>query len=80
MRSLPSTFVLVHGAWHGGWCWHRVADPLRKAGHRVFTPTLTGVGERAHLLSQDPFRFRRVREPSAARMKRKPANERISGH
>jgi pimeloyl-ACP methyl ester carboxylesterase len=41
----------VHGAWHGGWCWHRVADPLRAAGHRVFTPTLTGVGERAHLLS-----------------------------
>jgi pimeloyl-ACP methyl ester carboxylesterase len=43
--------VLVHGAWHGGWCWHRVADPLRAAGHRVFTPTLTGVGERRHLLS-----------------------------
>ena len=40
----------MHGAWHGGWCWHRVADPLRAAGHRVFTPTLTGVGERAHLL------------------------------
>jgi len=43
--------VLVHGAWHGGWCWHRVADALRAAGHRVFTPTLTGVGERRHLLS-----------------------------
>jgi len=41
----------VHGAWHGGWCWHRVADPLRAAGHRVFAPTLTGVGERHHLLS-----------------------------
>jgi len=41
----------VHGAWHGGWCWHRVADPLRAAGHRVFAPTLTGVGERRHLLS-----------------------------
>lgn len=51
MHGLPSAFVLVHGAWHGGWCWHRVADPLRAAGHRVFTPTLTGVGERAHLLS-----------------------------
>lgn len=49
--SRPSTFVLVHGAWHGGWCWPRVADRLRKAGHRVFTPTLTGVGERRHLLS-----------------------------
>ena len=44
------TFVLVHGAWHGGWCWRRVADLLEKQGHKVFTPTLTGVGERAHLL------------------------------
>lgn len=43
------TFVLVHGAWHGGWCWARVADRLRAAGHRVFTPTLSGLGERAHL-------------------------------
>jgi pimeloyl-ACP methyl ester carboxylesterase len=45
-----STFVLVHGAWHGGWCWRRVADRLRASGHVVFTPTLTGLGERAHLL------------------------------
>ena len=44
------TFVLVHGAWHGGWAWVRVADRLRARGHRVFTPTLTGLGERAHLL------------------------------
>jgi pimeloyl-ACP methyl ester carboxylesterase len=43
--------VLVHGAWHGGWCWRRVADRLQQAGHRVFAPTLTGVGERRHLLS-----------------------------
>jgi pimeloyl-ACP methyl ester carboxylesterase len=43
-------FVLVHGAWHGGWCWRNVAEILRPAGHRVFTPTLTGLGERAHLL------------------------------
>lgn len=45
------TFVLVHGAWHGGWCWRRVADRLERLGHTVFTPTLTGLGERAHLLS-----------------------------
>jgi len=45
------TFVLVHGAWHGGWCWRRVADRLTAAGHRVFTPTLTGLGERQHLMS-----------------------------
>jgi pimeloyl-ACP methyl ester carboxylesterase len=44
------TFVLVHGAWHGGWCWQRVADRLRRDGHAVFTPTLTGLGERSHLL------------------------------
>ena len=44
-----STYVLVHGAWHGGWCWQRVASRLRAAGHQVFTPTLTGVGERVHL-------------------------------
>ena len=44
-----STFVLVHGAWHGGWCYARVADRLRAESHRVFTPTLTGLGERSHL-------------------------------
>jgi pimeloyl-ACP methyl ester carboxylesterase len=47
------TFVLVHGAWHGGWCWRRVADQLEAKGHKVFTPTLTGLGERAHLMSKD---------------------------
>jgi len=46
-----STFVLVHGAWHGGWCWDRVAPLLREAGHDVHAPTLTGLSERAHLLS-----------------------------
>lgn len=44
-------FVLVHGAWHGGWCWRDVAAVLRTAGHQVFTPTMTGLGERAHLLN-----------------------------
>jgi len=43
----------VHGAWHGGWCWRRVADVLRAHGHRVFAPSLTGVGDRAHLFSKD---------------------------
>jgi pimeloyl-ACP methyl ester carboxylesterase len=47
------TFVLVHGAWHGGWCWRRVADILESKGHKVYTPTLTGVGDRSHLLSKD---------------------------
>ena len=45
------TFVLVHGAWHGGWCWSRVAERLRAAGHTVYTPTLSGLGERRHLIS-----------------------------
>ena len=47
------TYVLVHGAWHGGWCWRPVADALRAQGHRVFAPTQTGLGERRHLLSRD---------------------------
>ena len=49
---MPHTFVLVHGAWHGGWCWRRVADILERQGHKVFTPTLTGLGERSHLLRE----------------------------
>ena len=48
-----ATFVLVHGGWHGGWCWRDVKDNLRKDGHQVFTPTLTGLGERSHLASKD---------------------------
>lgn len=46
-----ATFVLVHGAWHGGWCYGRVAERLQARGHAVYRPTLTGLGERAHLLS-----------------------------
>ena len=46
-----ATFVLVHGAWHGAWCWRRVARLLARAGHEVFTPTLTGLAERSHLLT-----------------------------
>lgn len=48
-----STFVLVHGAWHGGWCWKRVRRSLQAQGHEVFTPTLTGVADRSHLLSRE---------------------------
>ncbi|NYT66094.1 alpha/beta fold hydrolase [Alcaligenaceae bacterium] len=51
--STPAVFVLVHGAWHGGWCWARVAQRLRALGHQVYTPTQTGVGERKHLLNTD---------------------------
>lgn len=44
-------YVLAHGSWHGGWCWKPVAQRLRAAGHRVFCPSQTGMGDRAHLLS-----------------------------
>ena len=47
------TFMLVHGANHGAWCWRDVRDRLRAANYQVFTPTLTGLGERSHLLSPD---------------------------
>ncbi|HXC40176.1 MAG TPA: alpha/beta hydrolase [Burkholderiales bacterium] len=45
-----ATYVLVHGAYHGGWCWQRVTERLRAAGHAVHVLTHTGSGERAHLL------------------------------
>ena len=47
-----SSFVLVHGAWHGSWCWKRVRAGLQAQGHDVFTPTLTGLADRSHLLSR----------------------------
>ena len=46
-----ANFVLVHGAWHGSWCWRRVIDQLQQQGHRAHAVTLTGLGKRAHLLS-----------------------------
>lgn len=48
-----AVYVLVHGGGHGGWCYQRVAPLLRTAGHEVYTPTLTGLGERSHLLSPE---------------------------
>ena len=48
-----ATYVLVHGGGHGGWCYQPVARILRAAGHDVYTPTLTGLGERSHLLRPD---------------------------
>lgn len=44
-------FVQVHGAWVGGWAWRANAQALRKAGHETYTPTMTGLGERIHLMS-----------------------------
>lgn len=47
------TAVFVAGGFHGGWCWQRVAEPLRGQGWRVYTPSLTGLADRAHLLTRD---------------------------
>lgn len=49
-----ATFVLIHGAWHGGWSWWKTAPLLRRAGHRVLAPSLTGLGEREHLAALLP--------------------------
>jgi len=48
-----ATIVLAHGAWSGAWAWTRVRRLLAAAGHDVFTPTYTGLGERSHLASRD---------------------------
>ena len=52
-RRTMATFVLVHGAMHGGWCWRDVRSQLARRGHEVFTPTLTGMGDRRHSLTPD---------------------------
>jgi pimeloyl-ACP methyl ester carboxylesterase len=46
-------FVLVHGTWHGGWCWQWLAPFLELQGHKVTTPTMTGCGERRHLIGPE---------------------------
>ncbi|MBI2799101.1 MAG: alpha/beta hydrolase [Gammaproteobacteria bacterium] len=52
MNTVAPTVVFVHGGFHGGWCWRRVAEPLRALGWQVYTPTLTGLADRAHLLTR----------------------------
>ena len=47
-----SVYILVHGAWGGSWCWKSIRRALQAQGHEVFTPSLSGVGERSHLLSR----------------------------
>jgi pimeloyl-ACP methyl ester carboxylesterase len=54
ITAKPKTYVLVHGAFFGGWCWKDVATGLRTLGHCVYTPTLTGLGERSHILAARP--------------------------
>jgi pimeloyl-ACP methyl ester carboxylesterase len=49
MSSPPKTFLVCHGAWSAGWAWKKMHPLMNKAGHRLVTPTYTGLGERAHL-------------------------------
>ena len=53
MKNNIPHFLLVHGAWHGGWVWKEMADLLRYQGYSVSCPTQTGLGERKHLISSD---------------------------
>ena len=46
-------FLFIPGSWHGGWCWKKLSPFLRAAGHEVYTPSLTGLGDRAHLLAPE---------------------------
>lgn len=48
-----ATYVLIHGAGHGGWCYQKVARLLEAEGHTVYSPTLTGLGDKSHLVSPD---------------------------
>ncbi len=53
MSSKQKTFLLCHGAWGGGWSWKKMHPLMQAAGHRLLTPTYTGLGERAHLANPD---------------------------
>jgi pimeloyl-ACP methyl ester carboxylesterase len=65
-RGPSKTFVLVHGTWHGGWVWARVADRLTAMGHKVIRPTATGCGERAHLITPETNLSTHVQDICAA--------------
>ncbi len=60
-----ATYVLVHGGGHGGWCYQRVARLLQAEGHVVYTPTMTGLGERAHLLNAEVDLHRHIEDIAA---------------
>lgn len=61
-----ANFILVHGAWHGAWCWQRVCASLLREGHQVHAVTLTGVGDRAHLLSPEITLETHIQDVAAA--------------
>lgn len=78
--SSRPVFVLVHGAWHGGWCWRRVANRLEAAGARVLTPTLTGCGERAHLIGPSVSLDTHVQDVVAVIAAEELGNVHLCGH
>ncbi len=51
--SSRKTFLFIHGAYHGGWCWQLVTDILERQGHKTYAPSLTGNADRGHLLTKD---------------------------
>ena len=75
-----ATIVLVHGAWHGGWCWRRMLPLLRAAGHEVYAPTLTGLGERAHLASSAIDLITHVRDITAVLRYEELSHVTLVGH
>jgi pimeloyl-ACP methyl ester carboxylesterase len=74
------TFVLVHGAWHGGWCWIKVSRLLTDAANIVYAPTLTGLGERAHLLRPEVDLETHVQDVSAVLETEELRNVVLVGH
>jgi len=52
-QEYKKTYVLVHGGWRGGWAWRPLVDILEAKGHKVYAPSLTGLGDRSHLLNKD---------------------------
>lgn len=74
------TFVLVHGAWYGGWCWRKLTPLLAQAGCEVHTPTLTGLGERAHLGSRETSLQTHVQDVQAVLQMHDLRNVILVGH
>jgi pimeloyl-ACP methyl ester carboxylesterase len=79
-RAASRNFVLVHGAWHGGWCWRHVRAALEARGHRVFTPTLTGMGDRNHLSTANTDVSVHIRDVIAAIESEELTNVVLVGH
>jgi pimeloyl-ACP methyl ester carboxylesterase len=79
-NSPRPVFVLVHGAWHGGWCWRRVVERLEATGAHVLTPTLTGCGERAHLMGPEIGLNTHIRDVEAVIDAEELTNVHLCGH